>query len=280
MSPSSALDGAASALSKAVEVKDRAQAVREQLGELAPQPTDDSEDEEEEATAAAEADQAASTEPTAASVDYTNTWRDAPPSTIVVTRIEQRPAATQPPPPAPSYEPRAHGFVGLSLRGTTVNRNPSALTGGRIGFVFDDRFTIGGVFYSLTARYGGPIVDPVGNKLGLRMAYGGVMLGWTFYKGRVTRVGFETVAAAGAACISTSRRMHGRWGCIERVGLVSLEPGLSVAFTVTDWVRLGFTGGYRFITREAWREPNDFTLSGPFVGLDIDFGAFRERGER
>lgn len=227
------------------------------------------------------AEPVAVSEPAPAEPDYSTTWSEPTPSTtIVVTQVVHHPVRRSPPPPPPvsSYEPRAHGFLGLSLRGTTtVNGNPSALSGGRLGFVFDDRFTIGGVFYSLTARYGGPIVDPLGHKLGMRMAYGGVLLGWSLYKGRVMRVGLETLAGAGAACVSRNRRSHGRWECIEKVGLVSLEPGLSVGFTVTDWVRVGFTGGYRFVTREAWREPNDFTLSGPYVGLDVDFGAFRER---
>jgi hypothetical protein len=216
------------------------------------------------------------TEPTT-EVIYTDTWQDPPPQrTIVVTRVVHRSAGPPTPPPVLSYEPRTRGFIGLSLRGTTTNRNPSALSGARVGFTFNDRFTIGGAFYSLTARYAGAIVDPEGHKLGMRMAYGGVLLAWTLYKGRVMALNLETLAGAGAACISRNRRSYGRWECIEKVGLVTIEPGLELAFTVTDWMRLGVTGGYRFVTREAWREPNDFTLSGPYVGLNVDFGAFRD----
>jgi len=274
------LDGAGKAISKAAEIKDRADAVRDDLGKLAPNeaPADDEDDE---ASPDREEAPPAQPEPTydPGTVDYTDTWDTPPRSTVVVTRVVVQHPVSRPPAPAPvpSYEPRAHGFAGLSLRGTTTtNHNPSVLSGGRLGFVFDDRFTIGGAFYSLTARFGGPIVDPVGNKLGMRMAYGGVLLGWTLYKGRVMRLGLETLAGAGAACISTNRRSHGKWQCLEKVGLVSIEPGLSLGFIVTDWVRLGLTGGYRFVTREAWRSPNDFTMSGPYVGIDIDFGAFRD----
>ena len=282
--PSGALDGAGKALSKAAEIKGRADAVRDDLGKLAP--SDEPADEEDDEAGDAPADEAAApAQPEPASepasdpgaVDYSDTWRDAPPSSVVITTVVHQPVR-RPPPPAPelSYEPRAHGFLGLSLRGTTTtNHNPSVLSGGRLGFVFDDRFTIGGAFYSLTARFGGPIVDPVGHKLGMRMAYGGVLLGWTLYKGRVVRLGLETLAGAGAACVSKNRRSHGKWQCLEKVGLVTIEPGLSLGFTVTDWARVGLTAGYRFVTREAWRSPNDFTMSGPYVGLDIDFGAFR-----
>lgn len=267
--PAGALDEAGSALSKAGEAKGEANAVRDELGGLAPR-------EESDDQAAAQEPRETSSDP--AAVDHSDTWRDPPPTTTVITQVVHRPY--QPPAPRPaevSPEPRARGFLGLSLRGTTTNHNPSALSGARLGFTFNDRFTIGGAFYSLTARYAGAIVDPQGHKLGMRMAYGGVLLAWTLYKGRVVALNLETLAGAGAACISQNRRSYGRWKCIEKVGLVSIEPGLELAFTVTDWMRLGVTGGYRFVTREAWRAPNDFTLSGPYVGLNLDFGAFRER---
>jgi len=164
--------------------------------------------------------------------------------------------------------------MGLSLRGTTTNNNPSMLTGARVGFTFDGRFTIGGAFYSLTARYAGPIVDARGNELGLRMGYGGVLLAWNLYKGRVVHFALESLAGAGAACIDRDKRSYGRWSCIEKVGLVSLEPGLELGFTITDWIRTSATLGHRFVTREAWRAPGDFTLSGPYVGLNIDIGWF------
>ncbi|MCA9711162.1 MAG: hypothetical protein KDK70_35310 [Myxococcales bacterium] len=219
-----------------------------------------------------------------APVDYTDVWDEdpPPPRTVVVTRVVHSPS--RPPPPIPEEpaaapEPRARGFMGFSVRGTTTNYNPSAMMGGRAGFTFRDRFTIGGAFYSLTARYAGRIVGPDGRELGLRMSYGGVLLGWRLYSGRVVQLGLETLAGAGASCISRDKRSVGRARCIEKVGLVSLEPGVTLGVMVTDWLRLGLTGGYRFITREAWRPPNDFTLSGPYVGLDLDFGAFRSRRE-
>jgi hypothetical protein len=274
--PSSLLD---KALSKAGEIKDRADALRDQLGEPATdedEPTEPAEPTDEEAAPAQPQEPAPASEPDA--VDYSDTWRDPPPSRIVITEVVHQPVQRRPLPEYEPYEPRVHGFAGLSLRGTTTtNQNPSVLSGARFGFVFDERFTIGGAFYSLTARFGGPIVASNGDELGMRMAYGGVLLGWSLYKGRVVQLSLETLAGGGAACVSKHRRGYGRWGCIEKVGLVSIEPGLSLGFVVTDWVRVGLTGGYRFVTREAWKAPNEYTMSGPYVGLDIDFGAFRVR---
>ncbi|MEX1361593.1 MAG: hypothetical protein AB1Z98_00580 [Nannocystaceae bacterium] len=213
-------------------------------------------------------------------VDYSTTWDDpAPRRTVVVTRVvaQPRPVHRAAPESEPVPPPRAHGFIGASVRGTAVNRNPSVLSGARAGFTFDDRFTIGGAFYSLTARYAGPIVDGRGNELGLRMSYGGVLLAWNVYRGRVLHVALESLAGAGAACVSKDRRSYGKARCIEKVGLVSIEPGIEVGVTATDWARVSLTGGYRFVTREAWQPPSDFMLSGPYVGLNLDFGRFRDR---
>lgn len=168
-------------------------------------------------------------------------------------------------------------FIGWSGRATTTNYNPSALMGARVGFTFADRLTIGGAFYSLTARYAGPIVDGNGRELGLRMAYGGVLLAWNLYQGRVVHVALEHLAGAGAACISKDKRSFGRAHCLDKVGLVSLEPGIEVGFRVTDWARVSMAAGYRFVTREAWREPNDYTLTGPYLGLNVDVGRFDRR---
>lgn len=215
-------------------------------------------------------------------VNYANSWEEDPPSpsssTVVVTQVVHPPAAPPPPipeEPPPVERPRSHGFLGMSVRGTTSNYAPSVLLGGRLGYTFRERFTIGGAFHSLTARYRGAIRDVDGRQLGLRMSYGGVLLGWRLYAGRVVHLGVETLAGAGAACISRDPKSVGRARCLEKVGLVSVEPGVQLAFVVSDWTRLGLTAGYRFVTREAWRAPNDFTLSGAYVGLSLDFGPFR-----
>lgn len=280
-------DAAGKGPSKAEQLADRAKRahdkgkeIRDRIDELTPE---DDESEEPRDDEADEVDEASSpSEPV--TVDYSDTWdRDPPPPpqrAVVVTHVVHQPARLSPPvpeEPPPTPEPRVHGFIGVTSRGTTANYNPSILMGARAGFTFRDRFTIGGAFHSLTARYGGPIVDPHGRALGLRMTYGGVLLGWRLYSGRVVQLDVQTMAGAGAACIARGKKSVGPARCLEKVGLVAIEPGVELAFVVTDWARLGLAGGYRFVTREAWRPPNDFTLSGPYLGLGLDFGRFRAR---
>ncbi|MCB9717404.1 MAG: hypothetical protein H6712_26385 [Myxococcales bacterium] len=279
--PSAATDAAGKVVDQVGNARDRIGEARDRVESLTADDDDGDDDEADADEEAASEDEALADDEAAREavvVDYTRSWEDVPPrQSVVVTRVIH----VHPSPPAPAPEEvvepaRVRGFIGASVRGTAINTNPSALSGARAGFTFDDRFTIGGAFYSLTARYGGPIVDSHGNHLGLRMSYAGVLLAWTLYQGRVLHVALESLAGAGAACVSRSTRMVGRRECIEKVGLISLEPGVEVGFRVTDWARVSLAGGYRFVTREAWRPPNDFLLSGPYVGLNVDFGWFGE----
>lgn len=200
---------------------------------------------------------------------------DAPRTVTIVHHVPVRP-----PPPPPVVEERERsvsigGFGGFSMRGSALNRNPSLWIGARGAIIFGRRFAIGGAFYEANARFGGPIVDRRGNHLGLRAAYGGMTVDWTVWRGGITTLGIEGLVGAGAACISRSSSYRDDdWRCIEAVRMFVFEPGANVAFDITDWFRAGVSLGWRFVARQAWRPPNDFSLAGPYLGLNLDFGWF------
>jgi len=172
-------------------------------------------------------------------------------------------------------EMRLSGYGGLTLHGSTIMNNPALWVGGRGGLIIGDYFSIGGAFYELSYRHGGPIVDPGGNELGIRAAYGGVQVGFGLMRRDRFSMSLEALVGAGKACISSRPGYRDDdWRCIESVKLFVTEPGISARFDVIEWLRLGLTAGYRFAAREAWRAPNDYQVSGPYVGLDVDFGWF------
>lgn len=197
-----------------------------------------------------------------------------------ITRVYHVPVRPPPPPPPPAAHHEPHGiqiggFGGVSLRGSALNRNPSVWAGARGAIIFGRRFAIGGAFYQATARFGGPIVGSKGEHLGLRAAYGGLTVDWTVWRKGITSLGIEGLVGAGAACVSRSPSYRGNdWRCIEAVRLFVFEPGMNVAFDITEWFRVGVSAGWRFVARQAWRPPNDFSLSGPYLGLNLDFGWF------
>ena len=168
------------------------------------------------------------------------------------------------------------GYGGLGLRGSTINKNPSLWIGAHGGIIFGQRLSIGGAFYEVTYRHGGPIVDSNGKELGIRAAYGGMTMGIVLSRRKRFELSVDTLIGGGAACISREPGYQDDdWRCIEAVRMFVTEPSLSTRFILRDWFRVGLELGYRFVAREAWRAPNDFQLSGPFLGTSIDFGWFK-----
>ena len=172
-------------------------------------------------------------------------------------------------------ELRISGYGGVSVHGSTILHNPAVWVGGRGGLILGERFSIGGAFYQLSYRHGGPIVDPTGRELGIRAAYGGLQVGYVLFDRHRFELDLDTLIGAGSACISAQPGFaDDDWRCIEAVRMFVTEPGLSARFEVVEFLRLGLTAGYRFVAREQWRPPNDFQVSGPYVGVDVDFGWF------
>jgi hypothetical protein len=96
----------------------------------------------------------------------------------------------------------------------------------------------------------------------------------SWQKGNVD-LGIEALVGAGAACVSRSPGYgNDDWRCIETVRMFVVEPGVNLTYTARDWLRVGTSLGWRFVARQAWRPPNDFSLAGPYLGLNLDFGWF------
>ncbi len=195
----------------------------------------------------------------------------------VVTVVHDVAVRPLPPPPEP-YQPepiQIGGYGGLSLRGSSLNRNPAVWVGARGALILGNRFSIGGAFYEATARFGGPIVGSHGEQFGLRAAYGGMTFDWVAWEHGKFDIGIESLVGAGAACVSRSPSYgDDDWRCIETVRMFVVEPGVNFTYTMRDWLRVGTSLGWRFVARQAWRPPNDFSLAGPYLALNLDFGWF------
>ena len=185
------------------------------------------------------------------------------------------------PPPTLPPEPQddrlfVSGYGGLSVRGTSVDHKVGSLLGVRGGLLIGDRLSIGGAFYELTRRYGSPLRDTSGNPLAIKMAYGGLQAAITAIRGDRVELEARGLVGAGMACVSTD--IHGRSSgghCIDTVRMFVGQPEIVLIVNLTNWMRIGMQGGYRFVARQAWRPPNDFRLAGGFFGANLEFGWFK-----
>jgi hypothetical protein len=203
---------------------------------------------------------------------------EAPPTTTTTTTtvvVHERPMPVyQSPPPRERFFVGGYGGFGGRL-GPTAGRL-SVFSNFRGGILLGKRLSIGGSLVQMTKRLGSPIQGTSGKQYQIGLAYGGVDIGIVALRRGRFEIGVNSMIGVGVACIY--EREYGRPGdCRESVKLFVAEPGAFMHFNLTDWMRVGFNGGYRFVGRQPWPSGAQFKLAAPYFGANLDFGWFRRR---
>lgn len=195
-------------------------------------------------------------------------------TTVVVT---ERVRPVPPPPPPARERVFVGGYGGFGGRlGPTAGR-VSVFSNIRGGLLIGKRLSLGGSLVQMTKRLGAPIRSGSGREYQLGLAYGGVNVGIVGLRRGRFEIGVDSLFGVGLACVYQRESSHDRGSCVESVKLFVAEPGAFIHFNLTNWMRVGLNGGYRFVGRPAWPSGANFRLASPFFGANLDFGWFRRR---
>ncbi len=206
-------------------------------------------------------------------------YYDAPPRTTTTTTVVITERARAMPQPEPRRERIfIGGYGGFGGRIGPTSGRASVFSNIRGGLLIGKRLSIGGSLVQMTKRLGKPIVGASGREYQLGLAYGGAQLGLVAFRRGRFEIGVESLLGVGVACVYDRRRNHeGRSSCRESVRMFVAEPGAFVHLNLTDWMRLGLNGGYRFVVRPAWPSGANLRLAAPYFGANLDFGWFRRK---
>jgi hypothetical protein len=168
------------------------------------------------------------------------------------------------------------GYGGFGGRMGPTSGRLSIFSNFRGGILLGKRLSIGGSLVQMTKRLGPGIQGTSGAQYQIGLAYGGVDVGIVALRRGRFEIGVNSMFGVGVACIY--ERQRGSVGdCRESVKLFVAEPGAFMHFNLTDWMRVGFNGGYRFVGRQAWPSGANFRLAAPYFGANLDFGWFRRK---
>jgi hypothetical protein len=198
-------------------------------------------------------------------------------TTVVIT---ERPDPLPPPPPAPPPRTKrffVSGYGGLSFQMSTTSRRLSLLNGFQGGLLLGERLSLGLAFRRMTHRFGPDIRGDSGKRYQLGMIYGGAEVGVVIVRHGRFELGLESLFGMGVGCVNRLIKEEGHTDakCIDAVRMFVIEPGAFIHLNLTNWMRVGIDGGYRFVVRERFKPPNDFRLGGPYFGLNLEFGWFK-----
>jgi hypothetical protein len=206
------------------------------------------------------------------------------PSTTTTVIVTERtlPPLPPPPPPSPPEQPKrffVSGYGGLSFQLTTTSRRLSLMNGFQGGLLLGERLNIGLAYRRMVHRFGPDILGESGKRYQLGMVYGGAELGVVIVRHNRFELGIESMFGMGVGCVNQLVRKNGHTDarCVDAVRMFVIEPGAFIHFNLTNWLRLGIDGGYRFVVRERFKPGNDFRMGGPYFGMNLEFGWFKRR---
>ena len=125
---------------------------------------------------------------------------------------------------------------------------------------------IGGRFENFLGVYGGWLVNKrfllgggiYGKTTGANLGYGGLVVEYFINPNRLVNVSVKGLVGAGGTTVGLNDPFF------------VLEPECKLSLNITDWMRLSFGGGYRYI-RSSF--DND-ALSGWSANIDVKFGTW------
>jgi hypothetical protein len=149
------------------------------------------------------------------------------------------------------------------------------------GLHLGEHLSLGFEVHSLLTRFGADIRGPQGQRYSLGMTYVGATPGITLWRPGRLELALEGLIGVGTACLSEpDEDCPESSTCVDRVSMFVAEPALALYVHTSEHFRLGVKGGYRYVKHQAWRPPHHFDLSGGFVGLELQWGAYGHRRQK
>lgn len=159
------------------------------------------------------------------------------------------------------------GFGGLNVRYTRVLGNNAVWVGGEGALLLNHAFSVG--------VGGGGIANEINptNQTRLEFGYGGLVVRYHFFSSEVVNFAVGGLIGAGSIGVHDREQDPDDWKDMGET-LFVVEPELGLYLNVTRWMRLGITGGYRFVSGVEKNDLSETDVRGAAGGGSVQFGWF------
>jgi hypothetical protein len=164
------------------------------------------------------------------------------------------------------------GFGGAALQITALNGNAAIVGGLRGGYILNRRATIGGGYYHILNEINAPQSSRTefGRNLKLVLEYLGVEGEYNLRPSGDLH--YSLYGLLGIGYLNYADEDDNTFVLSDRIYL--FEPGVSVIYDLTAWMRLDTRVGYRFIAGVTRRDLSSSDVSGPELTFTLQFGKF------
>lgn len=170
------------------------------------------------------------------------------------------------------------GYLAPEIKVGNVHEDISLLVGAKMGFTFNDKFSIGLAGYGLTSN-SNFVIDYAGNsntsaRIGL--GYGGLSMEYTLFSNKV--IHFTVPVIVGVAGVYVYEDdgdfFYNDYQDIENSAAFVVEPGVNIELNVFKFMRLDLGASYRYIAGTDLVYLEDKDVSDLSFNATFKFGFF------
>ena len=166
-----------------------------------------------------------------------------------------------------AQDSRQGAFISPIIKFQSVLHQASYTGGARFGWVINDRYVLGGGFYSSLNSIPTDIIDSQkGNKVLLNFNMGGLEFEYIFIRNKFIKT--SLVFFGGSGGLHFSDQPNNSYS----KNILVWEPELHSEIKIKRWLRCGIGAGYRFITyTNDSSDPYGININGLFGLFSIKF---------
>lgn len=175
------------------------------------------------------------------------------------------------------------GYIAPELKVSNVHEDMSLFVGGKLGFTFNESFSIGVAGYGLANNSNFLTQDPEMSSISLipvriGMGYGGLNMEYTIFSNKVIHFTVPVVVGAAGVYVYEDDNdfFNNEWDEIENSAAFVVEPGVNIEFNLFKFFRLDLGASYRYVSGTDFKtvELKDEDLSDLSFNATFKFGFF------
>lgn len=171
------------------------------------------------------------------------------------------------------------GFIAPEIKAGDVHEDISMFVGGKLGFTFNNKFSLGLAGYGLVTNSNftiNPLTSP--ELVSIDVGYGGLLLEYTLFSNKMLHFTIPVVLGAGNISIYEDDEddfyFNRYFDEVESSSAFVLEPGVNVELNIFKFFRVDLGASYRLVSGTDLEYLQDDDLSDLTFNATFKFGFF------
>ena len=170
------------------------------------------------------------------------------------------------------------GYIAPELKISNIHEDLGLFVGGKIGFTFNDNFSVGIAGYGLTTNSNFTIPTDTMARIG--MGYGGLSLEYTVFGNKVVHFTIPVIVGVAGVYVYEDDEdffydnVNNNFNDIENSAAFVVEPGINIELNLFKFFRVDLGASYRLISGTSLVHLQDEDLSDLSFNATFKFGFF------